>query len=217
MSEFEFPALPDRRELLKREEHNLETFLRAAVYSGVQSPVNGAAQLFDAASGSNTLPSLQFIDAPKNDSLAARLGSLSASAAHCGLMLALGHRLSGPLNDFGTLGKRALVTGSMGAFYGGVLSPVANTENMSAARLQNMTVGATGMAGISLFTTVYRDALAKGVGLLDAPLYHGLLVPGSLAGIATVADTQMFNREDTVFLPASRLKPYTELRNIKSR
>src|SRR5437868_12919198 len=116
MSNFDALSLTTSRELSHgREENGVETFLRSTLYSGLQVPVTGDAQLVDKVTGSNILPKMQFIEAPKSDGLAANLGAITATAGHCAAMLALGHKIVGPVTDVSSFGQRALLTGGMGA------------------------------------------------------------------------------------------------------
>lgn len=201
--------------LAKAEATSAETFLRSFFYTGIQAPISGAAQMLDKVAGTNTLPNCQLIDAPARKSFSAQLGSVAATAGHCALMLYAGHKIGGPVSESSlssalqSYARRGAVTGGLGALYGGVLTPTAESGNSSfvKSRLENAAVGAAGLASMSVFSSFYKDTLAKGVSFADAPFYKGLLMPGSLAGLASIADTQLPNRENTVFLPASKLKP----------
>lgn len=203
-----------------REEDALQRFVRSAVYSGIQSPINGAVQLWDRATGSNVLPAAQFIDAPQSNDLATAAGSLTATAGHVALMLYAGHKIAGPGDTLAGFGRRLGVTSSFGAVYGGVLNPVHSEDGFVAGRLSNALRGAAGMAGVSAASTVYRDLIGKGTSFLDAPHYHALVVPGTLAGLPLMADTAFrgnARRESSVFLPSAKLMPVQDLLRPEDR
>lgn len=211
MSNFENVSLSKNRELLQKDENAAETFLRSAVHTGLQTPLNGAAQLMDRSTGTNILPNVQFIDAPVKESTAANLGSATATVGHCALMLAAGHKIVGPVDSVGAFSQRALLTGGMGALYGGVFTPVGNDGDFLKSRFSNALSGSAGLAGMSAMTSLYKDVIGKGVSFVDAPFYKGLLIPASLGGVAVMAD-QTFSGDaynpgyNSVFMPGAKLR-----------
>lgn len=214
MSEFHTRDLASNRELLNNNQENessAATFVRSFVYAGLQNPINGAAQLLDKSTGSNTLPNLQFIDAPKYNTLASDLGGAAASMAHSFAMLATAHKLGGPVNDVAAFAKRTAIAGGLGTFYGGVLTPTYaqyGDNGFAASRLENAFIGGAGMAGMSAFSSFYRDTLAKGVSFGEVPHYHALALSSTVA-IPFLADGQLgrIGREDSVFMPGAKLRP----------
>ena len=209
MSEFNNRAVVSRNELLnqQQQESSVETFVRSALYAGIQNPINGAAQLMDRSTGTNLLPNLQFVDAPKENSSAANLGATAASLGHAALMLSVAHKAGGPANDFSSFAKRTGIAAGLGTFYGGVLTPTSN-PNFIAGRLENAMIGGTGMAGMSAFHSFYKDTLGKGVSFLDAPPYHALTTASTVA-LPFITDHELSSsiREDSVFLPSAKLRP----------
>ncbi len=207
MSQFDSFSLTSSENLKdQHQESSAESFVRAVLYTGIQTPINGAAQLFDR-SGEN-LPNIQLINPPKEQGLAANLGSAAASTAHVAAMLYLGHKIGGPVTDLSAFAKRGAANATLGAAYGGLLTPVDSNGNFAQARIENAVAGGVGMAGMSLYSSFYRDTLGKGVPFLDAPFYH-MMNPAAMAGVALIADSKLRpeHSPNSVFLPSARLRP----------
>jgi hypothetical protein len=199
------------------------TFLRAAAYTGLQSPVNGFVQLVKP----DILPSVQFVDAPSDSrSLAAMAGSGAATLGHAYLMMAAGNKIAGaaPPGDLLGLGKRALATGALGGLYGFALTPVGNDErqNFWVSRAENALAGTAGMALISAHHTMYHGWLSGGMAAkLGQPRPEGHLLMRSLGvaamgGWGLIGDKLSSTNDDwgggSVFTPSGRLRPAQQLK-----
>ncbi|MBX9695228.1 MAG: hypothetical protein K2Z81_22770 [Cyanobacteria bacterium] len=201
----------------------LGTYLQSTLYCGVQSPINGLSQLADRALGTNSLPSVQLIDAPdtRNHPTAAALGDITATIGHCSLMLAASRRLGGPVTEsFANIPARAAWAGGMGTIYGGVLTPVANNhENFWASRAMNAAAGGIGMAAMSASTSFYKDWMCQDAKAFDrAVVMWGVMVPGMQAGIAVGADDYLsasgsggVRWTGSVFNPGNKTRPLEQL------
>lgn len=197
----------------QQKESGVETMLRAALYTGIQSPINGVAQLVD--SSGKSLPSVQLFDAPSDrGSGAALAGSAFASLAHTYGMVLVGNKIGGKMvdcaaADFATLGRRAAATAAMGSLYGGVFTPVANNDPGSAleSRLWNASSGAVGLGMMSAGSSFYMDI----IGGRRLAIYHAA-APFVAGGCAVTADKLSASSKDewyggSVFMPTQRLRP----------
>lgn len=210
-----------------REPTALQEFGRALAYTGIQSPLNGLAQLIDKPTGSDVCMKAvgHFIDAPSDSQSAASvLGSATATALHCGAMIWAGGKLGGQaaIGDVMGLGKRALATGALGTIYGGVFTPVTSGEkDFFTSRIENAVAGGVGLASMSAMTTVYHSWLGGpvGPGEPDAVLarfaFKGMNAI-SLPGVAGLSDCLSSTGDNkfsggSVFTPSQRLKPVSEL------
>lgn len=199
----------------RREVTAVESFLHAAVYSGVQTPLTGLAQLVDRTAGTELLPKVQIIAPPEDPhSFSAGAGSLSATFAHGIGMVALGHKIAGPVTDWSSFGRRTLTCAGLGAVYGGVLTPVADSENFVAGRMRNLTSGTLAVGSMSAFSSVYKDVIAGGgLNHWKVPPY-GVFIEGSILALGPIADRTTSNLigdkteypPNGVFFPSYRLK-----------
>lgn len=138
--------------------------LHSAVYSAVQAPLKGVAQIVDKTFSTNTLPAVEFMDAPKNAEFlsakwhAQQLGNAAGMVApflalHKGVgkvsALALGKVETDMATQ--TLSRRVIGEAAVtGALYEGVFKPVNDLDgNFLAARAKNALVGGATFATLA--------------------------------------------------------------------
>lgn len=174
-----------------------EEFARSTVYSGLQSPINGGAQLIEQSGvfGKPVLPSLQFIEPPESASFgSARWHAQQVgSAAGMAVPFLLLHRgVSTCSNRLArSVGIRARSKGLAvadlaitGALYDGILRPVDTSKhgNFWESRATNAIVGGATMSALACSAIGLKAVGSRGTGFIPR-LASNDIVASSLAGI----------------------------------
>lgn len=157
--------------------------VHSALYSAVQSPVSGVAQLIDKTTGTNLMPSVQIIDAPSH----AEFGSAKWHAqtiggaagmiapfmlARSGSKAVLGRAglayeassLVAPTANMITRARQLAVleSATAGFVFDSVMKPVEDGEgNFWAARLKHGTVGALTFGGLTASSIGFKSAASS--------------------------------------------------------
>jgi hypothetical protein len=137
----------------------LEDFARSCVYSGLQSPARGAAQLVDHIVGTHSSDLVTFMDPPKQAEFGSVRWHVQAVGSAIGTVMdfALLHRFTHGNADrlLESPGSRGFLDSSigkafaMGAAYDGICKEVPQNENFFAARLKNAAVGGATFAALT--------------------------------------------------------------------
>lgn len=158
-------------------------FGRGVIKGGVEDPVNGLIQLSNKIVGTE-LSELHLVDAEKaNRSVGGLLGNMAGKAIDFALIAMATKNLAVPSTTSGAIVR----SGSIGAIYGGILTPSnPNSESFLWDRARNGaitfgTFAAMGAAGVGIDKTGVFN-VAEGRSLLGSMSYSGLT--GAAGGIA---------------------------------
>lgn len=174
-----------------------EEFARSTVYSGLQSPLNGGAQLIEQSGvfGEPVLPSLQFIEPPEPASFgsarwhAQQVGGAAGMAVpflllHRGVST-FSNRLARSVGiSARSKGLAVADLATTGALYEGMLRPVDTTThgNFLEARASNAIIGGATMSTLACSAIGLKAVGARGTGFISR-LASNDIVASSLAGI----------------------------------
>lgn len=194
---------PRRTRLERYREEELDPvghFTRAALYAGIQSPLDGVRELTNKLVNRELLPEISIISPPQRvdrwtNLLAQKFGG---AAGMIPLFLLLNKGVAGAGLALGlvpeaaalTIGSRAALAGASGFLYGGVFQPTAaNPESKHdfwRMRLDNaVTNAATFATGSYVHGTLNRAVMPYGRPFLQGPLYPDVIrntLAGGLSG-----------------------------------
>lgn len=174
---------------------------RAAAYSMVQSPLDGAAQLLDKTTGSKFLPSLHLMDAPSETQFASakwhaqQIGSAAGMAlpflilhkgvsnfSRSALELTLGGASARHLGK--SAGKSIIDSALTGAAYGGIFTPVSSDDDFYKARWKESAIGAATFATFTGASSALKgfDRVSPKANLKEIQSFKNAVIAGLPAG-----------------------------------
>jgi hypothetical protein len=170
------------RPVEKEDTNPFGDFLRSAAYSGIQAPIEGVSQLVNKTVGSNVIPEVRMIDAPKHAEFGSTRwhaqtigGAVGMLAPFMAVNKGVGSLMRTEAAAMNSLRFKVTQAATAGFVYDGLMRPVQDNEgNFWAARLKHATVGAVTF-GTLAGTGHALDAVSK-------PILFNHTVAGITAG-----------------------------------